>query len=182
MHADTYDLPTVSQKSHRVNSRSKRILEAPSPMRAWNMSSGSFVFWELHRYPALDRGGLQRSQPRCRGQTCGTERFQSPGCPRTSARPRWVQARHRVGTRHQPRHSLRHRRHHRRRRQGCGPHDRERHPNRPNQGYPPTGKRFSVDYVHWVRLADGKVAELWAVRDDLSRLQQLDLIPVPSES
>ena len=41
---------------------------------------------------------------------------------------------------------------------------------------PPTGKRFSVDYVHWFRLEVGKVAEMWAVRDDLTRLQQLDLI------
>ncbi len=49
------------------------------------------------------------------------------------------------------------------------------------EGQPPTGKRFSVDYVHWFRLADGKVAELWAVRDDLSRLQQLGLMPVPGE-
>src|SRR5215207_7994123 len=72
--------------------------------------------------------------------------------------------------------------HHRRRRQGCAPHDRERHPHGPSQGHPPTGKRFSVDYVHWFRLAEGKVAELWAVRDELSRLQQLDLIPVPGES
>ena len=47
---------------------------------------------------------------------------------------------------------------------------------------PPTGKRFSVDYVHWFRLADGKVAELWAVRDDLTRLQQLGLMPGPDES
>ena len=44
---------------------------------------------------------------------------------------------------------------------------------------PPTGKRYSVDYVHWFRLAEGKVAELWTVRDDLSRLQQLGLISVP---
>jgi steroid delta-isomerase-like uncharacterized protein len=50
------------------------------------------------------------------------------------------------------------------------------------RGIPPTGKRFSVDYVHWFRLAEGKVAELWAVRDDLTRLQQLGLIPVPGES
>ena len=41
---------------------------------------------------------------------------------------------------------------------------------------PPTGKRFSVDYVHWFRVADGKVAEMWAVRDDLSRMQQLGLL------
>ena len=46
------------------------------------------------------------------------------------------------------------------------------------RGIPPTDKRFSVDYVHWFRLADGKVAELWAVRDDLTRLQQPGLVPV----
>ena len=50
------------------------------------------------------------------------------------------------------------------------------------RGISPTGKSFSVDYVHWFRLANGKVAEMWAVRDDLSRLQQLDLIPAPGES
>ncbi len=45
----------------------------------------------------------------------------------------------------------------------------------PIRGIPPTGKSFSVDYVHWFRLAGGKVAELWAVRDDLGRLKQLGL-------
>ena len=50
------------------------------------------------------------------------------------------------------------------------------------RGIPPTGKRFSVDYVHWFRLAEGKVAELWAVRDDLSRLEQLGLFPASGES
>jgi steroid delta-isomerase-like uncharacterized protein len=50
------------------------------------------------------------------------------------------------------------------------------------RGISPTGKSFSVDYVHWFRVADGKVAELWAVRDDLSRLQQLGLISVSGES
>jgi steroid delta-isomerase-like uncharacterized protein len=50
------------------------------------------------------------------------------------------------------------------------------------RGIPPTGKRFSVDYVHWFRLEDGKVAEMWAVRDDLSRLEQLGLITAPGES
>ena len=50
------------------------------------------------------------------------------------------------------------------------------------RGILPTGKSFSVDYVHWFRLANGKVAEMWAVRDDLTRLQQLDLIPAPGES
>lgn len=48
----------------------------------------------------------------------------------------------------------------------------------PIRDVPPTGERFSVDCVHWFRVAEGKVAELWAVRDDLSRLQQLGLISV----
>ena len=50
------------------------------------------------------------------------------------------------------------------------------------RGIPPTGKSFSVDYVHWFRVEDGKVAELWAVRDDLTRLEQLGLMPEPDES
>jgi steroid delta-isomerase-like uncharacterized protein len=50
------------------------------------------------------------------------------------------------------------------------------------RGIPPTGKSFSVDYVHWFRLADGKVAEMWAVRDDLTRLEQLGLMPASGES
>jgi hypothetical protein len=53
------------------------------------------------------------------------------------ARHRWVQARHQVGTRLQLRRALRHRRHHSRRRQGCGPHDAQRHPHRQRQGHPP---------------------------------------------
>lgn len=44
------------------------------------------------------------------------------------------------------------------------------------RGIPPTGKRFSVDHVHWYRLADGKIAEQWSVRDDLGQMQQLGVI------
>jgi predicted ester cyclase len=40
-------------------------------------------------------------------------------------------------------------------------------------GIPPTGKRFAVQQAHWVRVADGKLAEHWAVRDDLSMMRQL---------
>jgi steroid delta-isomerase-like uncharacterized protein len=50
------------------------------------------------------------------------------------------------------------------------------------RGIPPTGNRFSVDYVHWFRLADERVAELWAVKDDLTRLQQLGLVSAPGQS
>jgi predicted ester cyclase len=44
------------------------------------------------------------------------------------------------------------------------------------RGSPPTGRRFSVDHVHWHRLADRKLVERWAVRDDLGAAQQLGLL------
>ena len=46
-------------------------------------------------------------------------------------------------------------------------------------GIPPTGKSFSVEHIHWHRLADGKLAERWAVRDDLGALIQLGIISPP---
>jgi steroid delta-isomerase-like uncharacterized protein len=45
------------------------------------------------------------------------------------------------------------------------------------QGSPPTGRRLRMDHVHWHRLADGKLVERWAVRDDLGAAQQLGLLP-----
>ena len=44
-------------------------------------------------------------------------------------------------------------------------------------GIPPTGKRLAVQESHWLRVADGKVAEHWAVRDDLGRMRQLGITP-----
>ncbi|MDX6381873.1 MAG: hypothetical protein QOI57_2897 [Rubrobacteraceae bacterium] len=46
---------------------------------------------------------------------------------------------------------------------------------------PPTGKRFSVEHVHWHRLADGKLVERWGVRDDLGMMQQLGVISAPEQ-
>ncbi len=43
-------------------------------------------------------------------------------------------------------------------------------------GIAPTGKRFAIEQVHWVRIADGKLAEHWAVRDDLGMMRQLGAI------
>ena len=43
-------------------------------------------------------------------------------------------------------------------------------------GIPPTGKRFAVEQVHWLRVAEGKLAEHWAVRDDLGMMRQLGAI------
>jgi predicted ester cyclase len=44
-------------------------------------------------------------------------------------------------------------------------------------GIPPTGERFVVQQSHWFRLSGGKVAEHWAVRDDLGLLKQLGALP-----
>jgi len=44
---------------------------------------------------------------------------------------------------------------------------------------PPTGRSFSVQQSHWFRVADGRIAEHWATRDDLSTMLQLGVIPRP---
>jgi len=44
---------------------------------------------------------------------------------------------------------------------------------------PPTGKRFSGYQSHWYRVHDGKLAEHWAVRDDLSTMLQLGVLQRP---
>ena len=48
---------------------------------------------------------------------------------------------------------------------------------RPEQAFPPTGKRFAVTQTHWFRIADGKVIEHWANRDDLGNARQLGWVP-----
>jgi predicted ester cyclase len=40
----------------------------------------------------------------------------------------------------------------------------------------PSGTRVSVELAHMFRLHDGKIAEHWAVRDDLGMMQQLGVI------
>ena len=44
-------------------------------------------------------------------------------------------------------------------------------------GIPPTGKSISVSGMDVLRFADGKIAEHWAVIDQLSMMQQLGLAP-----
>jgi steroid delta-isomerase-like uncharacterized protein len=46
-------------------------------------------------------------------------------------------------------------------------------------GIAPTGRPFSQQQIHIVRITDGKVAEQWAVRDDLGMMRQLGVIPGP---
>jgi hypothetical protein len=44
---------------------------------------------------------------------------------------------------------------------------------------PPTNKRFVADQSHWYRVADGRLCEHWATRDDLSTMVQLGVIRPP---
>lgn len=43
--------------------------------------------------------------------------------------------------------------------------------------FPPTGKPFAMTQSHWFRLADGRIIEHWANRDDLGMARQLGWIP-----
>jgi predicted ester cyclase len=44
-------------------------------------------------------------------------------------------------------------------------------------GIAPTGKRVAAQRSHWFRVEVGKLVEHWAVRDDLSTLHQLGVLP-----
>ena len=44
-------------------------------------------------------------------------------------------------------------------------------------GIPPTGREVAYDYVHFLRFRDGKAIEQWSVRDDLTLMRQLGVIP-----
>ena len=44
---------------------------------------------------------------------------------------------------------------------------------------PPTGKRFSSRQSHWMRVENGKFAEHWATRDDLTTMLQLGVVSRP---
>jgi predicted ester cyclase len=44
---------------------------------------------------------------------------------------------------------------------------------------PATNKRFVADQSHWYRVADNRLCEHWATRDDLSTMIQLGVIKPP---
>lgn len=49
-------------------------------------------------------------------------------------------------------------------------------------GIPPTGREVAYDYVHILRFRDGKVVERWSVRDDMTLMRQLGVVPArPSQ-
>jgi predicted ester cyclase len=43
--------------------------------------------------------------------------------------------------------------------------------------FPPTGRTFATTQTHWFRIADGKVIEHWANRDDIGTAMQLGWVP-----
>ena len=43
--------------------------------------------------------------------------------------------------------------------------------------FPSTGRTFATTQTHWFRLADGKVIEHWANRDDIGTAKQLGGVP-----
>ena len=45
---------------------------------------------------------------------------------------------------------------------------------------PPTGKRFVARQSHWFRVEGGRLAEHWAIRDDLVAMLQLGVVQPPS--
>ncbi|HEV8544647.1 MAG TPA: ester cyclase [Candidatus Limnocylindrales bacterium] len=46
-------------------------------------------------------------------------------------------------------------------------------------GIPPTGRDVAYEYVHFVRFRDGKAIEHWGVRDDMTLMRQLGVVPSP---
>jgi predicted ester cyclase len=44
---------------------------------------------------------------------------------------------------------------------------------------PPTGKRFIARQSHWFRVAEGRLVEHWATREDLTPMLQLGVVQPP---
>jgi predicted ester cyclase len=42
---------------------------------------------------------------------------------------------------------------------------------------PGDGQSYTVKHIHIYRVVDSRIREHWAVRDDLSMLRQLDVLP-----
>ena len=47
---------------------------------------------------------------------------------------------------------------------------------------PPTGKHVSFQSVRIYRIQDGKIAEHWAMRDDLTMLLQIGALPIQAQA
>ena len=48
-------------------------------------------------------------------------------------------------------------------------------------GIAPTGREVAYEYVHFLRFRDGRAVEHWSVRDDLTLMRQLGVVPARPE-
>lgn len=48
-------------------------------------------------------------------------------------------------------------------------------------GIPATGRRVMVSGTHFLRIANGRVAEHWGTNDDMGLMQQLGVVPTSGE-
>lgn len=46
-----------------------------------------------------------------------------------------------------------------------------------DEAFPPTGREFASTQTHWCRVADGKLIEHWANRDDLGMAKECGWVP-----
>jgi predicted ester cyclase len=44
-------------------------------------------------------------------------------------------------------------------------------------GIPPTGREVAYQYVHFLRYRDGRAIEQWSVRDEMTLMRQLGVVP-----
>jgi predicted ester cyclase len=49
-------------------------------------------------------------------------------------------------------------------------------------GIPPTGREVAYQYVHFLRFRNGKTVEQWSVRDDMTLMRQLGVMPSRPEA
>ena len=49
-------------------------------------------------------------------------------------------------------------------------------------GIPPTGREVAYQYVHFLKFRDGKAVEQWSVRDDMTLMRQLGVVPARPEA
>lgn len=49
-------------------------------------------------------------------------------------------------------------------------------------GIPPTGKSISISVIDIIRIVEGQGAEHWGVMDSMAMMQQLGVVPAPSQA
>jgi predicted SnoaL-like aldol condensation-catalyzing enzyme len=53
---------------------------------------------------------------------------------------------------------------------------------RPVGSLPPTGRKIAVPHMHFIRIVDGQVSDLWHIWDTPGMMRQLGVNPMPQQS